>query len=137
MTRNITIKNLAEVLAAKAARPAVMKPQKVNGKWHNAKMSAKAIANLRKKYLREGREWKWDIPHKIVEKKVPFKGKKRELAKQEKEREIQRCMERMPKLIAEYRERERKRRAEKKAEGLTSFEKLLKTPRPNPGIIVR
>lgn len=128
---------MAEVLAAKAARPAVMKPYKVNGHWRQARMSAKAIAKKRKQYITAGREWKWDIPHKIIEKKIPFKGKKRDLEKLEKQKEIERCMARMPTLIAEFRERERKRRAKRAEIGLSSIEKLFKTPRKKPGIIVR
>lgn len=137
MPRNVTIKNLAEVLAAKAARPDVMKPQFVNGKWRQAKMSALAIARLRKKYLMAGKEWKWDIPKKIVEKRVPFKGKLRDLRKQEKEIEIQRCMARMPKLIEEYRIRERERRRQKKIANMSGLDKLFAEPRENPNIITR
>ncbi|KAI0566724.1 ribosomal protein mL59 [Gracilaria domingensis] len=129
--RNIIIKNLAEVEAAKAARPAVMKPQKVNGKWHMPKMSARAIARLRKQHLREGREWKWDIPHKIVEKRVPFKGHLRELRYRQKQEEIARCMARMPKLIEDYRKRTAERKRQKKYDGI---EGLLRTPREIPGV---
>lgn len=137
MVRNHTIKNLAEVVAAKAARPEVMKPQKVNGRWHSAKMTGKAIATLRKKHIMSGKEWKWDIPHKIVEKKVEFKGKKRDLHKVEKQAEIKKCMERMPQLIADYRKRERERRAKRKLEGMSHIEKMLSTPREHPGVITR
>lgn len=137
MPRNVTIKNLAEVLAARAARPEVMKPQFVNGKWHKPKMSALAIARLRKKYFEAGKEWKWDIPKKIVEKKIPFKGKLRDLQKAERQVEISRCMSRMPKLIAEYRERERERRRKKKLSQLTGLAKLLAEPRDNPNVITR
>lgn len=111
--RNVTIKNLAEVAAARAARPAVMRPQKVNDRWHMPKMSALAIARRRKQWLQTGKEWPWDIPHKIVEKRIPFKGHKRDLRAVEKKKEIERCMARMPRLIEEYRrnkpKKERKR----------------------------
>lgn len=137
MSRNVVIKNMAEVLAARAARPDVMKPQLVNGKWRKAKMSALAIARLRKKYLQAGKEWKWDIPKKIVEKKVPFKGKLRDLRRQEREIEIQRCMARMPKLVEGYRTRERERRRQRKISKLTGLAKLLVEPRENPNIITR
>lgn len=128
---------MAEVLAARAARPDVMKPQKVNGRWRNAAISAKNIARIRKEYLMSGREWKWDIPHKIVERRVPFKGKKRDLRREEKKVEIARCMDRMPKMIEEYRERERKRRRERRKVGLDSIEKLMFDRAPKPGIITR
>lgn len=101
--RNITIKNLAEVAAARAARPDVMRPQKVNGKWRMPKMGALAIARRRKQYIQQGKEWPWDIPHKIVEKRIPFKGHKRDLRAVEKLKEIERCMARMPQLVADYR----------------------------------
>lgn len=107
--RNVTIKNLAEVSAARAARPAVMRPQKVNGNWHMPKMSALAIARRRKQWIQAGKEWTWDIPHKIVEKRVPFKGHKRDLRAIEKKKEIERCMARMPKLIEEYRKNKPKK----------------------------
>lgn len=137
MVRNITIKNMAEVAAAKAARPDVMKPQFVNGKWRKPKMSALAIARLRKQYIKAGKEWKWDIPKKIVEKQVPFKGKLRDLRKQERQIEIQRCMARMPKLIEEYRIKERERRKQLRLSKLTGLAKLLAEPRENPNIITR
>lgn len=128
MVRNVSIKNLAEVAAARAARPAVMKPQKVNGRWHMPKMSALAIARRRKEYITSGREWKWDIPHKIVEKKVPFKGHLRVLRAAQKKEEIARCMARMPKLIAEYRKNKPRK---KKLEGLAA---ILLEPRDAKGV---
>lgn len=126
--RNITIKNLAEVAAAKAARPDVMKPQKINGRWRMPKMSALAIARRRKQYLAEGREWKWDIPRKIVEKRVPFKGHLRHLRAAQKKEEIARCMARMPKLIEEYR---KNRPRKQKSTGLYA---LISEPKEVPGI---
>lgn len=114
--RNVTIKNLAEVAAARAARPAVMRPQKVNGKWRMPKMGALAIARRRKQWLQAGKEWPWDIPHKIVEKRIPFKGHKRDLRAVEKKKEIERCMARMPRLIEEYRRNKPKK--ERKTGGL-------------------
>ncbi|PXF44137.1 hypothetical protein BWQ96_06110 [Gracilariopsis chorda] len=132
--KNITIKNLAEVVAAKAARPEVMKPQKVNDKWRMPKMSAMAIARRRKEYLKAGKEWPWDIPHKIVEKRVPFKGHLRELRYRQKKEEIARCMARMPKLIEEYRKRTAERKKKKKEEGLLG---LLRKPREVPGVSSR
>lgn len=109
MARNITIKNLAEVAAARAARPAVMRPQKVGSRWHMPKMSAMAIARRRKQYLKQGKPWPWDIPHKIVEKRIPFKGHLRDLRAEEKRKEIERCMKRMPQLVADYRRRKTKK----------------------------
>lgn len=137
MPRNVTIKNLAEVIAAKAARPAVMKPQKVDGKWRKPKMSARDIARKRKECIMQGREWKWDIPHKIVEKAVPFKGKLRDLRRKEKLVEIERCMKRMPKLVAEYRERERKRRAERAGKVTTGLVQVMFKAADKPGITTR
>lgn len=111
--RNVSIKNLAEVVAARASRPAVMRPQKVNGNWHMPKMSARAIARRRKEYLQAGKEWPWDVPHKIVEKRVPFKGHKRDLRAVQKREEIARCMARMPALVEQYRaNRPRKQKAQ-------------------------
>lgn len=137
MPRNVSIKNMAEIIAAKATRPAGMKPQFVDGRWIKAKLSALQIARMRKTCLQRGDEWKWDIPHKIVEKRIPFKGHKRDLRRKEKEEEIKRCMARMPKLIVQHHERERKRRAERLKEGQTGLEKLLKTPREYTAIIMR
>lgn len=133
-SKNITIKNLAEVAAARAARPQVMKPQKVNGKWHMPRMSALAIARRRKQYLKAGKEWNWDIPHKIVEKRVPFKGHLRELRYRQKKEEIARCMARMPKLIEEYRKRTAERKQKKREEGLLG---LLQKRRHVPGVSSR
>lgn len=115
MVRNVTIKNLAEVVAARAARPAVMRPQKVGNNWHMPKMSALAIARRRKKYIKAGKPWPWDIPHKIVEKRIPFKGHQRDLRALEKKKEIERCMARMPALVEEYR---RNRTKKQKKDGL-------------------
>lgn len=129
MSRNVRIKNLAEVLAARAARPDVFKPQKVDGKWRKPKFTGKAIATLRRRYYEEGKEWKWDVPHKIVEKRVEFKGKKRDLRAKEKAAEIEKRMKLMPKLVAEYHERERERRKKKRMEGLSFIDKLLEEPR--------
>lgn len=128
MARNVSIKNLSEVLAARAARPAVMKAQKVNGNWHMPKMSAKAIARLRKQHIIAGKEWKWDVPHKLVEKRMPFKGHKRVLRAIQKKEEIARCMERMPKLIAAYR---KDRPKKKKYEGISA---ALLEPRERSGV---
>lgn len=123
MPRNVSIKNLAEIAAAKAARPAVFKPQKVNGRWHMPKWSKREIANERKRVLRAGGVWKWDIPHKIVEKRVPFKGHLRDLRREERRVRIAKAMEKMPALVAEY----RKNRVKKsKKTGLLA---LLSQPR--------
>lgn len=114
MVRNIKITNLAQVKAARAARPDVMKPQKVGSKWHMPKMKALAVARRRKQVIQSGQEWKWDIPHKIVEKRVKFKGHLRDLRNAERKKEIERCMKRMPKLVAEYREKRRNKKKESK-----------------------
>ena len=105
-----------------------MKPQKVNGNWHMPKMSALAIARLRRQYLLAGKQWHWDIPHKIVEKRVPFKGHKRDLRAVQKQKEIERCMERMPKLIEQYR---KNRPRKKKLQGLAA---LISEPREVKGV---
>lgn len=120
--RNITIKNLAEVAAAKARRPQVFRPTQVNGNWRMAKWSALAIARARKKAILNGQHWAWDIPDKVVEKKVPFKGRKRYLEKLDRAEEIKRCMSRMPAMIEEY----RKGRKKLKEEG---FLDLIRQPR--------
>lgn len=109
MARNVTIKNAAQVAAARAARPAVMRPQKVGERWHMPKMSAMAIARRRKQYIRNNQPWPWDIPHKIVHKRVPFKGHLRDLRAVEKRQEIERCMKRMPQLVAAYRRNKTKK----------------------------
>lgn len=112
MGRNVSIKNLAEVIAARAARPDVMKANLVDGKWRKARWSGRKIAWERKKTLMAGLKWEWDIPRKIVEKKIPFKGKKRDQVRLDRAERIRRAMKKMPKLIAEYRaSRERKPRA--------------------------
>lgn len=100
--RNHKIVNLAEVLAAKANRPDAFKAQKVNGRWRRARMSARKVAEERKRVLSSGESWEWDVPHRIVEKKVAFKGHKRDAVRVEREERIKKCMARMPELIAEY-----------------------------------
>lgn len=137
MPRNVSIKNLAEIAVAKAARPETMKPHFVDGRWQKPKLSAMAIARMRKRHIQQGLEWKWDIPHKIVEKRMPFKGKLRDARKKEKEAEIMRCMARMPKMVAEYRKKEKKRRADMPKNGLIGLEKLLHTPLDAPGVFSR
>lgn len=127
MSRNVSIKNLAEIAAAKAALPAVFKPQKVNGKWRMPKWSRRRIANERKRVLRAGGTWEWDVPKKIVEKRIPFKGHKRDMKKLERQAQIDRAMKKMPALIAEYRANRPKK---SKEIGLLA---LLKQPRTLPG----
>lgn len=126
MGRNVTIKNLAEIAAAKAARPSVFKPQKVNGVWHQPKWSRREIANERKRVLAAGGTWKWDIPHKIVEKAVPFKGHRRDLERLDRQARIAAAMKKMPALIADYRASRVKRQ---KATGLAA---ALAQPRAPP-----
>lgn len=132
MVRNITITNLAEVRAARLARPEAMRPTKVNDKWRRPKMSARKIAEMRKSYIRAGKKWEWDIPRKIVHKQVEFKGHKRELRARERKAEIERCMKRMPKLIADYRQRVRERRAEK-----TGLAAIMHSPKERDPAVFR
>jgi hypothetical protein len=106
---NISIANLAEVAAARAARPEVFRPTKVNGRWHMPKWSALAIARARKAAIMRGEPWEWDIPHKEVVKRVPFKGHKRDLVRIERAEEIARCMARMPAMVEEYRKSRKKK----------------------------
>lgn len=126
MGRNVTIKNLAEIAAAKAARPAVFKPQKVNGVWHQPKWSRREIANERKRVLQAGGTWNWDIPHKIVEKAIPFKGHRRDLERIDRVARIDAAMKKMPALIVEYRA---ERAARPRKVGLAA---ALSEPRPTP-----
>ncbi len=126
MGRNVTIANLAAIAAAKAARPAVFKPQKVNGVWHEPKWSRREIANERKRVLRAGGTWKWDIPKKEIVKKIEFKGHKRDLERAERLERIEAAMKKMPALIAEYRASRRQR---KKHVGLAE---VLFVPREPP-----
>lgn len=132
MPRNVSIKNLAEVMVARAARPDSMKPQKVNDRWRTPELSALKIARMRKAVLRAGGEWKWDIPHKEVVKRIPFKGHKRDLLAKEKREEIARCMKRMPQIVAKYREEERERRRKRRLarDASGGLAQLLITPRP-------
>lgn len=123
MSRNVVIKNLAEVAAARAARPAVFRPEKVGDRWRMPRWSAMAIAREKKRVLISGGTWKWDIPPKVVEKRMPFKGHKRDARKVERAAEIARCMARMPRLVEEY----RKGRPRKKRGGLAE---LLLEPLP-------
>lgn len=122
MVRNVSIKNLAEVTAARMRRPAVFQPQKVGNKWHSPKWSAMAIARERKRVLQRGGVWQWDIPKKEVEKQVMFKGHLRDLRREQRQEEIKRCMARMPKLIEEYRKNSRKKER-------TGLADILLTPR--------
>lgn len=121
--RNHKILNLAEIAAAKAARPEHFKPQFVNGKWQRPKWSRRRIAWERKKVIQAGGVWPYDIPHKIVEKKIPFKGHKKDQLRLEKQEHIRRCMAKMPELIEEYRSNRVKK---KKDVGLAS---ALSVPR--------
>lgn len=115
--RNVMIKNLAEVKAARDALPPQMKPTKLpSGKWRKAEWGAIRVARERNRALLRGEEWAWDIPNKEVVKLVPFKGHKRHAVQAERKANIERCMARMPKLVAEYRETRRAQRKEKKKE---------------------
>lgn len=113
--RNVMIKNLAEVRAAREALPPEMKPTKMaSGKWRKAKWGALRIAREKRNTIMRGEEWKWDIPKKEVVKLVPFKGHKRHAIQAERRANVERCMARMPQLVAEYRESRRAQRREKK-----------------------
>ena len=127
MVRNVSIKNLAAVAAARANRPAVLRPHKVGDKWHKPKWSAMAIARERKRRIQNGEEWSWDIPHKEVVKRIPFKGHLQDLRRVEREAEIKRCMARMPSLIREY----KKKKPRKNQEGMGIFD-IISLPRGTP-----
>jgi hypothetical protein len=128
---NVTITNLAEVAKARAARPAAFRASKVNGKWRAAKWSGLDIARERRAIIRRGEQWLWDVPHKEVVKRVPFKGHKRSLERIERAEEVKRCMARMPAMIEAYRQ---SRKKEEKDMGLMQ---LLITPRDTKGVIRR
>jgi hypothetical protein len=88
-----------------------------------AKWSALAIARARRGAVLRGEHWPWDIPAKIVTKKVPFKGHLRHAQQAERAEEVKRCMARMPAMIEEYRaNRPRKARH-------SGFAQLLAEPR--------
>jgi hypothetical protein len=121
--RNIVVTNLAAVAAARASRPAVMRPEKVNGKWRMPRWGALAIARARREAVLRGHDWKWDIPKKDVTKKVPFKGHLRHAQQAERAEEVKRCMARMPSIIEEYRKNKPKRTR------LTGLALLMAEPR--------
>lgn len=122
MARNVTIKNLDEVLAARARLPAVFKPQKTDRGWRMPKYSARARARLRKQTIMAGKPWPYDIPKKEVVKEVMFKGRRRDMVRVHRKAQIERCMKRMPKLIEEYRKELAKRKAK------TGLAEILSTP---------
>jgi hypothetical protein len=129
--RNVTVTNLAEVLAARAALPDLFRPHKVNGKWRMARWSALAIARERRATILRGEAWPWDIPRKEVVKRVPFKGHRRTLERMERAEEVKRCMARMPAMIEEYRKNKKKK---SKVPGLLA---LISTPREIAGVVER
>jgi hypothetical protein len=129
--RNVTIANLAEVVAARAALPALFRTSKVNGKWRMARWSALDIARERRATILRGEAWPWDIPRKEVVKRVPFKGHRRTLERIERAEEVKRCMDRMPAMIEEYRKDKKKK---SKVIGLVD---LISIPREIAGVIER
>lgn len=113
--RNVSIKNLAEVIAARAALPEKFRPTKrPNGRWHMAKWSSLRVARERRRTLLRGEPWPHVVPHKEVVKRVPFKGHKRDARKLERAAEVERCMARMPEIVADYRLARATARAEKR-----------------------
>jgi hypothetical protein len=128
---NVTITNLAEVAKARAARPAAFRASKANGKWRAAKWSALDIARERRAIIGRGEQWLWDVPHKEVVKRVPFKGHKRSLERIERAEEVKRCMARMPAMIEAYRQ------SRKKQEKDMGLMELLVTPREVKGVVGR
>lgn len=113
--RNVSIANLAEVVAARAALPEKFRPTKrANGRWRMADWSALRVARERRRTLLRGEEWPHVVPHKEVVKRVQFKGHKRDARKLERAAEIERCMARMPEMVAEYRRARAAARAEKR-----------------------
>jgi hypothetical protein len=127
--RNIVITNLAEVAAARAALPAQFRPTKQpNGRWHMPKWGALRVARERRQTLLRGEQWPYEVPHKEVVKRVMFKGHKRDARRLERAAEIERCMQRMPEMVAEYRaSRIAAKRARQKAKD--SFRSLVSEPR--------
>lgn len=102
--RNVSIANLAEVVAARARLPANFLPtKKPNGRWHMPKWSAMRIARERRRTLQRGEEWVHVVPKKEVVKRVKFKGHMRDVRKLERAAEIERCMARMPEMVAAFR----------------------------------
>ena len=119
MARNVIIKNMDEIIAARARLPHAFRPQKTENGWRMPKYSARAIARLRKKTIMAGKPWPYDIPKKEVEYRVPFKGRKRDLQRAQRKAQIERCMARMPKMIEQYRKELTARR--KKKSGLAEI----------------
>lgn len=66
-------------LLAKLGKEA-LRPQRVNGIWHKAAISAKNAARLRKEALLEGRAWEFDEPPKEYKFRKP-KGHKHDRLK--------------------------------------------------------
>lgn len=113
--RNVSIANLAEVVAARAALPEKFRPTKrVNGRWRMAEWSSLRVARERRRTLLRGEAWPHVVPNKEVVKRVQFKGHKRDARKLERAAEIERCMARMPEMVAAYRVARAAARAEKR-----------------------
>jgi hypothetical protein len=139
--RNIVIANLAEVTAARAALPANFRPTKqANGRWHMAKWGALRIARERRRTLLRGESWPWVVPRKQVVKRVAFKGHKRDARKLEQAAEVERCMARMPEMVAAYRAARSAARAARKVEKARAvgFADLVAEPRSRmDGVVTR
>ncbi|GAB0489188.1 hypothetical protein MMPV_000405 [Pyropia vietnamensis] len=105
--------NEAAVRAARAALPPEFRPSwdETTRRWRRPLFSARRIAALRATTLAAGKEWKWDVPHRVVESDAPFKGHIRERRWAERQAEIGAAMARMPAAIAAFRLAERQRRA--------------------------
>lgn len=105
--------NEAAVRAARAARPPEFRPSwdEEARRWRRPLVSARRIAALRAATLAAGKEWRWDVPHRVVVSDAPFKGHLRERRWAERQAEIGAAMARMPAAVAAFRLAERQRRA--------------------------
>jgi len=85
-----------------------LKPPPVaeGGRWVKPVLSKQKFARLRKTVLRSGGEWpsEWELPKRAFRQRPEPKGHKVDRHAQIKRQSIEEAMEKMPKLVAEYRQ---------------------------------
>lgn len=102
-----------------------------------AEWSSLRVARERRRTLLRDEVWPHVVPKKEVVKRVQFKGHKRDERKLERAAEIERCMARMPEMVAEYRIARAAARAEKRKAKYGIFDAVSQPRDPYQGIVTK
>eukprot|EP00184_Porphyridium_aerugineum_P002677 CAMPEP_0184696906 /NCGR_PEP_ID=MMETSP0313-20130426/4063_1 /TAXON_ID=2792 /ORGANISM="Porphyridium aerugineum, Strain SAG 1380-2" /LENGTH=177 /DNA_ID=CAMNT_0027155633 /DNA_START=185 /DNA_END=715 /DNA_ORIENTATION=+ len=105
----VVVLNAKEIAEAKARLPPEFQPRYVNGRFRRPLYSRRQIAMMRKKFILAGKEWPYEVPHKILHYNFLFRGTKAQRQREDKVAMIETKMRQMPQLIEEYRKEQRAR----------------------------